>query len=87
MKKISSAVLAVLLPVLIFFIAGMACYSYELTREAVKTSAETAQAKLLEQAAVAEDIAQNINRIRASVDQSVNDLQLVAKASTNLGSV
>lgn len=73
MNKISSALLAVLLPVLILFLAVMAVFSYNLSRGAVKISAIAAQERLLDQAVTM------LDAYESSQAQQVKGLESVFK--------
>lgn len=73
MNRISTALLAVLLPVLILFLATMSVFSYSLSREAVKVSALAAQERLLDQAATM------LDAYESSQAQQVKGLESVFK--------
>ena len=79
MNKISSALLAVLLPVLILFLAVMAVFSYNLSREAVKISAIAAQERLLDQAVTM------LDAYESSQAQQVKGLESVFKKQLGIG--
>ena len=79
MNKISSALLAVLLPVLILFLAVMAVFSYNLSREAVKISAIAAQERLLDQAVTM------LDAYESSQAQQVKGLESVFKKHLGIG--